>query len=121
MSLSPMSVLLPPEVAEKVRTIAGLEHRTVAETVKLLTEEALKLREFPGITFVNGATGRRARLQRGPDVWEILEPYVLAGKSWEVLRETYSFLDEALLRESVRYYQAYPQEIDARIALNQCT
>lgn len=116
---SPVSVQLPPDVAEKVRAIANLEHRTIEETVQVLTEEALKLREFPEITFVEGPTGRRARLRRGPEVWEVLEPYVLAGRSWDTLKESYPFLDEALLREAVRYYEAYPRESDARIARNQ--
>lgn len=114
-----MNIHLPSEVAEKVRAIAAQEHRAIEETVEVLTEEAVKLREFPEITFVEGPTGRRARLRRGPDVWEVLEPYILAGKSWGVLTESYPFLDEAVLREAVRYYEAYPREIEARIALNQ--
>jgi uncharacterized protein (DUF433 family) len=114
-----MNVQLSPEIAEKVRAIAAQEHHTIEETVRMLTEEAVNAREFPEITFVEGATGRRARLRRGPDVREVLEPYVLAGKNWEALKETYPFLDETLLREAVRYYEAYPREIDARIALNQ--
>lgn len=114
-----VSVRLSHDVAEKVRTISTLEHRSVAETIKILTEEALKLREFPGITFTDGPTGRRARLIGGIDVWEVLEPYVLAGHDWRTLRDSYPFLDEATLRLAVRYYEAYPQEIDARIGLNQ--
>ena len=84
-----------------------------------LTEEAIKMREFPEIVFVDGPTGRRARLIGGPDVWEVLEPYLLAGKDWAVLRASYPDLDEALLRSALRYYESYPEEIEARVALNQ--
>ena len=121
MATAPVSLRLPDNVAEKVRTIAALEHRSFAETVRLLTEEALKLREYPAITFVDGPTGRRARFLQGPDIWEVLEPYILSGKDWSALQQSYPFLDEALLRLAVRYYEAYPEEVEARIALNQGT
>lgn len=93
----------------------------MAEMVKLLAEEAIRLREFPDITFMNGPTGRRATFINGPDVWEVLEPYVLAGKDWTALRESYPDLDEAMLRVALRYYESDPAEVDARIALNQGT
>ena len=82
-------------------------------------EEAVRLRDFPEIVFTEGPTGRRATLQNGPDVWEIIEPYFLANKSWKALRKSYPHLDERQLREAVRYYEAFPEEIEARIALNQ--
>ena len=119
MAIPPISLRLSEALAEKVRMIASLEHRSYADTVKMLTEEAIKTREFPGIIFTNGPTGRRATFRQGLDVWEILEPYILAGKDWQVLRESYPDLDEAVLRTAVRYYESYPEEIEARIALNQ--
>ena len=117
-AIPPLSLRLPRELAEKVRTIAALEHRSIAETVKMLTEEAIKMREFPEITFIEGPTGRRAAFRRGPDVWEVLEPYVVAGQDWNVLRQSYPDTEESILRTAVRYYEKYPEEIDARIALN---
>ena len=49
----------------------------------------------------------------------MLEPYVLADRDWQALGASYPDFDEALLRTAVRYYEAYPDEIEARIALNQ--
>jgi uncharacterized protein (DUF433 family) len=115
---APISVRLPRTTEQKVRTLAAIEHRSLAEMVKLLAEEALKAREFPEITFTDGPTGRRATLINGPDVWEVIEPYFLAGKDWQALRESYPHLDEPLLRTAIRYYEAYPDEIEARITLN---
>jgi hypothetical protein len=106
-------------VAEKVERMATIEHRSLAEMTRLLVEEAVVLREFPDITFVDGPTGRRATLHDGPDVWEVIEPYLLSGKDWEGLRQSYPDMDEADLRTALRYYEAYPDEIEARIALNQ--
>src|SRR5579864_8215298 len=118
MSTAPVSLRLSKAMTEKVRAIAALEHRSFAETVKTLTEEAIKTREFPDIIFVNGPAGRRASLRQGLDLWEILEPYAVAGNDWDALRDSYPHLDEAILRAAVRYYESYPDEIDARIALN---
>lgn len=115
----PMKLQFPKALDEKVRRIAAFDHRSFADTVTMLTEEAIKMREFPNVFFVEGSTGRRARFVSGPDVWEVLEPYVLNGKDWAVLRASYPDIDEAVLRTAVRYYESYPDEIDVRVALNQ--
>jgi uncharacterized protein (DUF433 family) len=98
-----------------------LEHRSFAEMVRVLTEEAVKMREFPGIVFADGPTGRRATFRDGLDVWEVVEPYLLAGKDWSILRQSYPEVDEAKLRAAVLYYESYPDEIEARINLNQAS
>jgi hypothetical protein len=108
-----LSVTLPKGAEEKMRRIAEREGRSLAETVGLLAEEALKMREFPHIFFMDGPAGRRARLITGPDVWEVIEPYAVAGNDWDILRKSYDWIDENLLKEAVRYYEAYPEEIDA--------
>jgi hypothetical protein len=115
---TPVSLRLPEETATKVRRLAALEQRSYADMVKILTDEAVKMREFPEIYFADGPTGRRARFHQGPDVWKVLEPYLLNGKSWDILRQSFDFLPEELLRAAVRYYEQYPAEIEARITLN---
>jgi uncharacterized protein (DUF433 family) len=116
---TPLSLRLPQELAAKVRKIATLERRSLAETVRMLTEEAVRMREFPDVIFTLGPSGRRASFRNGLDVWEVLEPYLLAGKDLEILRQSYPDADEARLCAAIRYYEMYPEEIDARIALNQ--
>jgi len=116
---SPVSLRLPKETADKIQRIAAIEHRSFAEMVRVLAEEALKTREFPDILFTEGPTGRRATFRDGLDVWEIIEPFLLAGKDFSVLRQSYPDETEAKLRAAVRYYESYPDEIEARIALNQ--
>lgn len=116
---TPVSLRLPRKIEEQVRHLAAIEHRSIADMVRVLTEEAIKAREFPGIYFVNGPTGRRARLPGGPDIWEIIEPYLLAGRDWDALRRSYPDLPEGLLRTALRYFEKYPDEIESRVALNQ--
>jgi uncharacterized protein (DUF433 family) len=118
MSTSPVSLRLSNRTTEKVRQIAAIEHRSVADTVRVLTEEAIKMREFPEILFTTGPTGRRATFRQGPDVWEVVEPYVVAGRDWDALRASYPELLEPVLRTAIRYYGSYPEEIDARIEAN---
>jgi hypothetical protein len=83
-----------------------------------LLEESVKMREIPGIYFMDGPTGRRARLIGGIDVWEVIEPYYVAGKDWETLRASYPDPHEEVLRTALRYYESYPEEIEARIRRN---
>jgi hypothetical protein len=54
-------VRLPDGTAERLRIIADLEHRSLAETVRLLTEEALAIRAFP-----DSPSNRRPRPPMGP-------------------------------------------------------
>lgn len=92
----------------------------------MFIDEALRAYEHPGIIFRPGPTGRRAALSGGPDVWEV-------AAALNAVREEHPELDgEPLLAELsnvagltpaqaaivLRYYAAYPQEIDERIALN---
>jgi hypothetical protein len=48
-----------------------------------------------------------------------VEPYLLAGKDWSVLRQSCPDEPKAKLRAAVCYYESYPSEIEARMALNQ--
>lgn len=118
MVTAPLSLRLPTALREKVEAVAALEHRSLADTVKMLAEEAIKLREFPDVIFTSGPSGRRASFRRGPDVWEVLEPYIIGHQEWSILRDSYPDIDEATLRTAVQYYESYPDEIEARIAMN---
>jgi uncharacterized protein (DUF433 family) len=77
------------------------------------------MREFPELLLTDGPTGRRATFRDGLDVWEIIEPNLLAAKDWSTLRESYPDVEDAKLRAAVRYYETYREEIEARIALTQ--
>ncbi len=42
MVTSPLSLRLPAALREKVEAVAAMEHRSLADTVKMLAEEAIK-------------------------------------------------------------------------------
>lgn len=80
-----------------------------------LLEEAIRMRRVPGIIFVDGATGRRAALAGGLDIWEIIATWREGGKSYETLRQNYPWLSEGQLRAALAYYELYSAEIDSRL------
>jgi uncharacterized protein (DUF433 family) len=86
-----------------------------AMTAELL-DEAIRTRRAPGVSFVDGATGRRAVVSgTGLDVWEVVATWKEGGESYETLRQNYPWLSDAQLRAALGYYETYPSEIDARL------
>jgi uncharacterized protein (DUF433 family) len=79
--------------------------------------ETEKMRRVPGIVFADGVAGRRARVAgTGIDVFEVIGSYRSAGDDWAALREAYHWLAEDHLRAALAYYEAYPEEIEERLA-----
>jgi hypothetical protein len=77
--------------------------------------------EHPGIVFRGGPTGRRAALAAGPDVWEVMMTLKSGEKRGEdAIAPAAELLNltEPQIRAAVRYYAAFPEEIDKRIARN---
>jgi hypothetical protein len=79
------------------------------------------MEEFRGIVFRDGPTGHRAALVGGPDVWEVMVT-LKSGKTRgeEAIAATAELLNlpASQVRTAVRYYGAFPDEVDRRIALN---
>lgn len=91
----------------------GSNRNTVAER---FLEEALRLVEHPGIVFRDGPAGRRAGLAAsGLDVWEVVET---ASDNDGSVAETADYLEISprLVAIAMRYYAAYPKEINDWIA-----
>ncbi|HMI82232.1 MAG TPA: hypothetical protein VK480_10630, partial [Solirubrobacterales bacterium] len=84
-------------------------------------DEGTRMDEHPGIMFRGGPTGRRAALAGGPDVWELMFT-LKSGKARgeEAIAATADLLNltDSQVRTAVRYYGAFTDEIDRRIALN---
>jgi len=80
--------------------------------------EAEKLLRPPGIIFVNAPAGRIARIA-GTDlaVWELIHEYRTCGNDRTQFYETFDWLTPAQFNAAFAYYQAFPNEIDERIAL----
>lgn len=97
-----------------------------SSVANMFIDESLRAYEHPGIVFRAGPTGRRAALSGGPDVSEVvaalnairdedpdLDGDLLVGEVRAV-----TGLNVAQVTAVLRYYAAYPDEIDERIANN---
>lgn len=103
---------------ERRSEVAGTNKSRLAERY---VDEGTRMDEHPGIVFRGGPTGRRAALAGGPDVWELMTS--LKGgraRGEEAIGATAELLQltESQVRIAVRYYGAFTDEIDRRIALN---
>ena len=80
--------------------------------------------EHPGVIFRSGPTGRRAALAGGPDVWEVIRAIKSAHAAEPGLNsdDLVSLVSDntgialRLVTTAVRYWAAYPSEVDAEIA-----
>jgi hypothetical protein len=103
---------------ERRSELAGTNKSRLAERY---VDEGTRMDEHPGIVFRGGPTGRRAALVGGPDVWELVTT-LKSGKASgeEAISTTAEFLNltDSQVRTAVRYYGAFTDEIDRRIALN---
>ncbi|NLT55448.1 MAG: hypothetical protein GXX79_12990 [Actinomycetales bacterium] len=107
-------------LASYVRTRPGW---SLSSATNRLVDEGLRMSEHPGVAFRDGPTGRRAGLVTGPDVWEIVRALRSAREAEPDLDET-ALVDLVatntgtpvrLVRIAVRYWAAYPEEIEAEI------
>jgi hypothetical protein len=98
--------------------LAGTNKSRLAERY---VDEGTKMDEHPGVVFRSGPSGRRAALAGGPDLWEVLST-LKSGKARgeEAISATADLLSltDTQVRTAVRYYGAFPAEVDDRIARN---
>ena len=110
---------LRPQLRAEIDRIARRSRRTFSEVTQDLIEEALRMRECPGIYFADEPGGREAKVAgSGLGVWEVLRDYLAAGRDERALRKSLPQLSAAQVKASLLYYRRYPQEIDAEIREN---
>ena len=78
--------------------------------------EAEKMARVPGIVYVDGAAGRRARIACGMDVFELIEAWLSSGRKVDWLLEAYPWMTREMIQAGLDFYALVPEEIDARLA-----
>ena len=73
--------------------------------------------EHAGILFVDGPAGRRPKLPRGPDVWEVITTLRVSDGSVSATAEVLN-LSERDVRIALGYYGDHSDEIDEWIRAN---
>lgn len=118
---APLSIRFDPTILDRLRRRArALPGATPSGLAQRLVDEGLRMAEHPGVTFKDGPTGRRAALVLGPDIWEVIK----------AAREVEERGDEAVaavadllhlpvvrVRAALRYFAAYPEEVDAELTM----
>jgi hypothetical protein len=115
-----VSVRLDDTLAERLRLRARAAGESLSDRLRRYAEEGSRRDEHPLITFRDGPVGRRAAVVGGPDVWEIvmwLEDLASEGDPVRVLAAEQD-ISRPLIDAALRYRDAYPDEVEARIALH---
>jgi hypothetical protein len=109
------------DLLDRLKVEASSRSVSTSALAEELIEEGLRLRRHPLIVFRDGASGRRAGLVDGPDIWEVVGG-IVGGDVPVVNRVERAVSIFGLTPErvtaAVDYYAAYPEEIDGAIAAN---
>jgi hypothetical protein len=118
-------VRFDPPVADRLAAfVAANPGMSLSSAANRLVDEALRMAENPGVIFRSGPTGRRAALAGGPDIWEVIRAIKSAHAAEPGLGsdDLVSLVSDntgvavRLANTAVRYWAAYPDEVDAEIA-----
>jgi len=114
----PFSIRLSRSTDLYVTAEARRQKRSKGAIVELLTEEAARMRRFPGIGFRDEGPNRRAWLtSSGLDVWEVVM-LLRGGSRDDQLVSDYQNLTKSALDLARAYYHSYAEEIDELLAEN---
>lgn len=110
-----LTIRIGPDAIDRLDRESRRQRMTRSELARTLLEEGLRMQAHPGIVFRDGPTGRRPGLRDGVDIWEVIAAFP-PGKVSEAgiahVVKTMA-LREAQVRDAIRYYFEFQDEIDA--------
>jgi uncharacterized protein (DUF433 family) len=110
---------LRPGLRAEIERIARRSRRSFSDVAQDLLDEALRMREIPGVYFANEPAGREAKVAgTGLGVWEVVRDYLAAGEKEAAVRRAMPHLTPAQVKACLLYYERYPEEIRAEIEDN---
>jgi uncharacterized protein (DUF433 family) len=116
----PFSIRLSRPTQRLVEAEAKRTRRSKSAIVESFTEEAARVRRFPGIGFRGDDVNRVAWvIGTGLDVWEVIEMLEDFGSLERLVKD--SHLSPANVRLAMAYRDEYPEEINGAVAENQRT
>lgn len=97
---------------------AARNRRSVADVAQELLEEALRMRQCPGIYFADEASGRTAKIGgTGLAVWEVMGDFSKGQDSGRI-RKAFPQLSQAQVTAALMYYTRYREEVQSKIDAN---
>jgi hypothetical protein len=110
-----VSASVSEETRRDLEAIASARGRTVEEIATLALEEFVRMDRFPEITFADSpAYGRKAVLAGAGEVWGIIFTVKSYGGDLEKASK-HLRLPIDKIQVALAYYEAYPEETDARL------
>jgi uncharacterized protein (DUF433 family) len=101
-----------------LETTAARNRRSVADVAQELLEEALRMRQCPGIYFADEPSGRIAKIGgTGLGVWEVVRDF-RKDQDADRIRAAFPQLSQAQVTAALMYYGRYRDEVQARIDAN---
>ena len=113
------SIRIDKKTLSDMESLLHTKKETFSSLTSELIAEAVKMRKCPGIVFVDGATGRRARIEgTGLDVWELISAYQGLNNDLAALKEAFHWLTDRQIMAAIGYARIYPDEIEMFIRKN---
>jgi uncharacterized protein (DUF433 family) len=109
---------LRQSLRRELEAAAARSRRSVADVTQELLEEALRMRQCPGIYFADEPSGRTAKIAgTGLGVWEVLRDY---SKDLDAdrLGKAFPQLSQAQITAALMYFARYRDEVRAQIDAN---
>ncbi|MHB1518393.1 MAG: ribbon-helix-helix protein, CopG family [Acidimicrobiales bacterium] len=110
-----------PRVADHLKAEAVARSASTSSLAEELIDEGLRTRRHPLVSFRDGPAGRRAHVNGGPDVWEVVEGLVGGDvpSANRITRAVEVFgLRRELVHAALAYYAEFTEEIDAQVDAN---
>lgn len=115
------SFRLRPETSAHLERRAAETGETYTALAERFIDEGLRRMDHPGIDFVDGPAGRRARVVgTGLGVWEVIE-VVRANDGSAASAADYLAIPAPAVRSAMAYYGEFPDEVDDWIERNRAT
>jgi hypothetical protein len=121
----PRSIRFDERVGRRLAAyVASRPGSSRSSAANRFVDEGLRMEDHPGVIFRDGPSGRRPVLIGGPDVAEVIRA-VMSARSAEprldatevvALVQTNTGVSARLIDTALRYWAAYPDEVDAWIA-----
>jgi uncharacterized protein (DUF433 family) len=101
-----------------LESAAARSRRSVADVTQELLEEALRMRQCPGIYFADEPSGRTPKIGgTGLGVWEVVRD-LGKGQDADRIRKAFPQLSRAQITAALMYYARYRDEVQAQIDAN---
>lgn len=109
---------LRQSLRKDLEATAARNRRSVADIAQELLDEALRMRQCPGVYFADEPSGRTAKIGgTGLGVWEVVRDFS-RDQDADRIRIAFPQLSQAQVTAALMYYARYRDEVQAKIDAN---